>query len=205
MIKVAVMASGGGSNFQAILDRIKAGLLHAKVVLLISNNSKSGAMEKARAAGVEALHLAPSAFAVESEYAQTLQGHLSRTGAELIVLAGYMRKLPKEIVRQYRNRILNIHPALLPAFGGKGMYGDHVHEGVIEYGARITGVTVHLVDEEYDDGAIVMQKAVEVDPNDTADSLAARVLTVEHDTYWRAIELFAQGRVHITGRKVLVK
>lgn len=204
MIKVAVMASGGGSNFQAILDRIKDGHLHARAVLLVSNNSTSGAMAKARTAGVEAVHLAPSAFASESAYAQALLSHLLRAEADLIVLSGYMRKLPAEIIRQYRNRILNIHPALLPAFGGRGMYGHHVHESVIEYGAKITGVTVHLVDEEYDHGAIIMQKAVEVDPGDTPDSLAARVLKIEHDTYWRAIELFARGRIRISGRKVLL-
>ncbi len=203
MIRLAVLASGGGSNFQAILDRISDGKLHAKVVLLISNNSQSGAMEKARRAGIEALHLAPSTFSSEADYAKILENHFRRTGAELIVLAGYMKKLPTAVVRQFRNRILNIHPALLPAFGGRGMYGHHVHEAVIEYGAKVTGVTIHLVDEEYDNGPVVMQKAVEVDPADTADSLASRVLTVEHDTYWRAIELFAQSKVKVSGRKVI--
>jgi phosphoribosylglycinamide formyltransferase-1 len=115
-----------------------------------------------------------------------------------------MKKLPGAVIREYRNKILNIHPALLPAFGGKGMYGHFVHEAVLAYGAKVSGVTVHLVDEEYDHGAIIMQRPVVVEEDDTPETLAARVLKVEHDTYWRAVRLFADGMVKIEDRKVII-
>jgi phosphoribosylglycinamide formyltransferase 1 len=205
MIKLAVLASGGGSNFKAILDKINENKLAAKVVLVISNNSQSGAMEKAKAAQIQALHLAPSAFSNEAQYTQALHAHLDGVQADLILLAGYMKRIPESVIGKYKNRILNIHPALLPAFGGKGMYGHHVHEAVISYGAKVTGVTIHLVDIEYDHGPIVMQKTADVLPNDTAETLAARVLKVEHDTYWRAIQLFAENRIQVESRKVIIR
>lgn len=204
MIRLTVMASGGGSNFQAILDKINEKKLNARVGLLISNNGKAGAIDKAKRAGIETLHLAPTAFSTEQDYTKTLLKHLKDKQTELIVLAGYMKRLPDEVIQKYRNRILNIHPALLPAFGGKGMYGHHVHEAVLSYGAKVTGVTVHLVDEEYDHGPIVLQKAVEVMPDDTPDSLAARVLKEEHNSYWQAIKLFSENRVKIQDRKVII-
>jgi len=121
---------------------------------------------------------------------------------DVIALAGYMKKLPPEVVKRYHNRILNIHPALLPAFGGQGMYGSHVHQAVIESGVKITGVTVHLVSEEYDDGPIVVQEPVMVLDTDTPESIAARVLVAEHATYWRAVKAVAEGTISVDGRRV---
>jgi phosphoribosylglycinamide formyltransferase-1 len=121
----------------------------------------------------------------------------------LIVLAGYMKKLPRAVVGAYRHRIINIHPGLLPAFGGKGMYGLNVHKAVIDYGAKVSGITVHFADEEYDHGPIILQETVAVHDDDTPETLAARVLEAEHANFWRAVEAVAQGRVHVDGRRVV--
>ena len=201
-LRCAVFASGNGSNFQALLDRRQKGDLHVEFALFIGNNSGAGAFERARRHGVPAFHLAPTHFASEEAYADALLSKLREHKVDLIVLAGYMKKLPLALVQAFRYRIVNIHPALLPAFGGKGMYGSHVHEAVIAYGAKITGVTVHFVDEEYDHGPIILQAALDVLDSDDPHSLAERVLTIEHASYWRAIEAIAQGKIKIDGRRV---
>ena len=201
MKRCAVFASGGGSNFQALLDHKDSGELHVEFAVLIGNNSKAKVMERAQSRGIPTVHLAPSHFADEKEYTERLLGELSERKVDLIVLAGYMKKLPVEVVAAYRHRILNIHPALLPSFGGPGMYGAHVHRAVLESGAKMTGVTVHLVDEEYDRGPIVLQEPVRVLDDDTAEILAERVLAIEHVSYWRAVEAVAQGRLRIEGRR----
>ncbi|MFP4164415.1 MAG: phosphoribosylglycinamide formyltransferase [Chitinispirillaceae bacterium] len=202
-LRCAVFASGGGSNFQALLDRKKAGDLHADFVLMVGNNSKAGAFEKARENGIPVKHIAPSHFPDISSYVKTMFEILKEVNAELIVLAGYMKKLPSAIVQEYQNRIVNIHPGLLPAFGGKGMYGMHVHQAVIDYGAKLSGITVHFVDEEYDHGPIILQKSVPVLDTDNALVLAARVLQAEHDNYWRAVEAISQNRISLEGRRVI--
>ncbi|MFP4013785.1 MAG: phosphoribosylglycinamide formyltransferase [Chitinispirillaceae bacterium] len=201
-LRCAVFASGGGSNFQALLDRRKSGDLHAEFVLMVGNNSRAGAFEKARSSGIPVLHAAPSHFPDEGSYVQALSNALKEVKTELIVLAGYMKMLPSGIVQEYHNRIVNIHPGLLPAFGGKGMYGMHVHQAVLDYGAKLSGVTVHFVDEEYDHGPVILQKAVPVLDTDTPVVLAARVLQAEHDNYWRAVEAIAQGKITVEGRRV---
>lgn len=203
MKRCAVFASGGGSNFQALIDRKIAGDLHIEFALLIGNNSKAGAFERARKHQIPYLHIAPSHFESEALYTEKLLSALESNTIDFIVLAGYMRKLPSEVINRFRNRIVNIHPGLLPAFGGKGMYGSHVHEAVIEYGAKISGITVHLVDEEYDHGPIILQECIKVNESDNAHTLAERILKIEHQNYWRAIEAFAQGTIRIDGRRVI--
>ncbi|MFN3134229.1 MAG: phosphoribosylglycinamide formyltransferase [Candidatus Kryptonium sp.] len=204
-MNIAVFASGRGSNLVAILNAIKEGRLNARVSVVISNNSNAGALEIARANGIDALHISRKQFTSDEDYVKKILHELKSRNIELIVLAGYMKKIPPEIIREYPNKILNIHPALLPAFGGLGMYGMNVHKAVIDYGVKITGVTVHIVDEEYDHGPIVMQRAVEVRDDDTPETLAERVLKVEHEIYPQAIKLFVEGKVKISGRKVIVK
>ena len=201
-LRCAVFASGGGSNFGALLDRKEAGDLHVDFVLLVGNNSAAPAFERARRHAVPAVHLAPSRFLSEDAYAEKLAAVLREHRVELIILAGYMKKIPLSIVKEYRHRIVNIHPGLLPAFGGKGLFGSRVHEAVIEYGAKVTGVTVHFVDEEYDHGPIILQRTVVVLDTDDAHTLAERVLMEEHASYWRAIEAIAQGRIQVDGRRV---
>lgn len=202
MRRCAVLASGGGTNFQALLDRRRCGDLHVEFVVLISNNSSAGACRRAGADGIPVQHLPPSGFADESSYCARLLEVLDEYRVELIVLAGYMKKIPVEVVRRYRNAMINIHPGLLPAFGGKGMYGMHVHEAVVDYGAKVTGITVHFVDEHYDHGPVILQEPVRVLEGDTAESLAGRVLEVEHSHYWRALEALAAGRLRVEGRTV---
>lgn len=204
-MNIAVFASGRGSNLMAILDAIKKGILKAKVSVVISNNSNAGALEIARANGIDALHISRRQFSTDEEYVKKILDELRSRNVQLIVLAGYMKKIPPEVIKEYPNRILNIHPALLPAFGGQGMYGLNVHKAVIESGVKITGVTVHIVDEEYDHGPIVMQRAVEVRDDDTPETLAQRVLEVEHEVYPQAIKLFVEGKIKVLGRKVIIE
>ena len=202
-MRCTVFASGNGSNFQALLDRRASGRLHVDFVLLVGNNSAAKAFDRARENDIPTLHIAPSHFDDEAAYAKRLGDALKEAGTELIALAGYMKKLPSSVVSEYRNRIINVHPALLPAFGGKGMYGMNVHRAVIEYGAKISGVTVHFVDEEYDHGPVIMQEPVIVTSRDDEHTLASRVLEAEHNNFWRAIEAVASGMVRVEGRRVI--
>ncbi|MGB2869415.1 MAG: phosphoribosylglycinamide formyltransferase [Bacteroidota bacterium] len=203
-MNIAVFASGRGSNFQAILNAIHQGYLPAHVTVLISNKSDAGASEIARAQNIPAVQISQTKFSSEDAFAQELLDLLRNHQVELIALAGYLKRVPSRVVRQYRNHIVNIHPALLPAFGGPGMYGHRVHEAVLESGAKVSGATVHIVDEEYDRGPIVMQQTVAISDDETPDSLATKVLTVEHEIYPRALKAFAEKRIHIEGRKVWV-
>lgn len=171
--RVAVAVSGRGSNLAALLDHL-GGSHDAAVVLVLSDRADAPALDRARAAGIEAVALAD--WRSGTEWLALLEAH--RVG--LLVLAGYLKLVPAEVIARYRGRIINVHPALLPAFGGKGMYGRRVHEAVLASGAQESGATIHLVDEEYDRGAILAQERVPVRPDDTADTLAARVLAAEH-------------------------
>src|SRR5215210_5189995 len=185
--RLAVLASGRGSNLQAIIDHFDnlARERIAKVVLVASNRPDSPALIRAATASID---IAP--FSADDDGSELLQ-LLRDFRIDLVVLAGYLKRIPPKIVREYAGRIMNIHPALLPAFGGEGMYGARVHEAVIASGAEETGVTVHLVDDEYDRGAIIAQWRLPVDKLDTPGTLAARVLNVEHVVYPRAVEMVA--------------
>jgi len=204
-IKLAVLASGGGTNLQAIIDKIESGKLSAEIRVVISNNSKSFALERARRHNIKDVHLSHKMFETKDEFDENLLEILKENEVDLVVLAGYMKILSPKVIRAYKNRMINIHPALLPHFGGKGMYGIHVHEAVIKSGVKVTGVTVHLVDEIYDHGAIIIQKCVPVEDSDTPESLAERVLKVEHQLYSEAIQLFAEEKIEIKGNRVYVK
>ena len=161
-------------------------------------------MEIARTHNISTQHLSKKMFTSEEAFADAMLEVLEKKHAELIALAGYLKKIPGQVIRQYRNRIVNIHPALLPSFGGEGLYGHFVHESVIASGEKFSGATVHLVDEEYDRGPIVMQKAVDITPDDTPDSLAAKVLIVEHEIFPLALKAFAEGRVMVEGTKAWI-
>ena len=193
MTRVAVLASGSGSNLQAILDHQSAlgASAAARVVLVASDHANAGALTRVRNAGIAAIALD------RTSRTTGLAAILAEHRIELIVLAGYLRLVPAEVVSQYRGRLLNVHPALLPAFGGPGMFGHHVHEAVIASGARLTGPTVHFVDERYDEGPIIAQTAVPVRPDDTPDELAQRVLEAEHALYPRVVEAVAAGRIRL--------
>jgi len=186
--RIAVFCSGSGSNFQAIFHALKKKQLNAEIVLCLSNRSQCGAMEFARSNGIAAVHLMEKQFDSFDEFAAAMVGCLRKHGIEIILLAGYMRKVPDAVVTAFPERIINIHPALLPKFGGEGMYGIHVHTAVLEAGETESGATVHLVNEEYDKGRILMQRHVPVLADDTPESLAARVLECEHKLYPEALE-----------------
>lgn len=204
-LRVAVFASGRGSNLQAILDAIERGFLkRTDVVVVLSNNSDAGALQKARDRNIPAVHISRKHYASDDELSTAILAILDQHGVNFIALAGYMKRVDTRIVQRFRNRIVNIHPALLPAFGGKGMYGKHVHEAVIACGAHESGASVHMVDEEYDRGPVILQQRVAVDPTDTPESLAAKVLLIEHDLYPRVLALFENNQVHSTGGQLQI-
>lgn len=195
--RVAVLASGGGTNLQALIDRLNAGESEAaRVELVVGSRAGIGALERAERAGIPALALDARALGAEA-FAAALAEALETHRIGLVVLAGWLQLVPLEVVKRYHGRMINVHPALLPAFGGKGMYGMRVHQAVIESGARVSGATVHLVDERYDEGAILAQWPVPVLPVDTPQTLAARVLAVEHRILPLAVEALAAGGVPV--------
>jgi phosphoribosylglycinamide formyltransferase 1 len=174
-IPIAVLASGGGTNLQSLLDAFDAPDAPGRVALVVSNREGAGALNRARHAGV-----ATTVIGADGQDATTMLAAMGAQGVQLVVLAGWLRLVPASVVHAFPGRMLNIHPALLPAFGGRGMHGRHVHEAVLAAGARVSGATVHLVDEQFDRGPIIAQWPVPVKAGDTADTLAARVLTAEH-------------------------
>ena len=193
--RIAVLASGGGSNLQAIVDHLEqlGARRGGEVVLVASDRSRSGALERAARRDIPVAVLASTKE--PGEGGAELDGLLVQHQVDLVVLAGYLRLVPSEVVAKYHGRIMNVHPALLPAFGGPGMYGQRVHHAVIESGARVTGVTAHFVDEQYDRGRIIAQWPVPVFGSDDAGTLAARVLRVEHLFYPRVVDAVAAGRM----------
>jgi len=201
-LKLAVLLSGNGSTLQNILDRISAGELNARVVYVVASRADAFGLERAKRAGIPAIAVPRKDFSSPEAFGDRVWGEVRKYAPELIVLAGFMSLLP--IPPDFRGRIMNVHPALIPAFSGKGMYGHHVHEAVIEYGAKLTGVTVHFVDEEYDRGPVILQSSVPVREDDTPDSLAERVQAEERALYPKAIQLFAEGRLRIEGRRVRI-
>lgn len=188
MFKIGVMASGGGSNFKAIIDHIGEGDLEAQCKFLITNNRGCGAVGHATTYGIPVYHISGKTHPDEAEYEKALCAVLDERPVDLLILAGYMKKLPDCLIEKMPDRILNIHPSLLPKFGGKGFWGLHVHEAVLAAGETESGPTVHLVSNEIDKGRILAQRKVPVMPDDTPEVLQARVLEQEHDIYWRTIK-----------------
>ena len=197
-LRLAVLVSGRGSNLQAIIDRFHGGRGRGvEVVLVVSDREGAYGLERARKAGIETMVIAPADYGGPEAFGEKLMEAFERCEVDYVVLAGYLKMIPKNVVRCYRNRIINIHPALLPLFGGSGMYGIRVHRAVLESGMKVSGATVHFVDEIYDHGPIIAQETVPVFGDDTPESLAARVLEVEHRLLPHAIELIASGRVSV--------
>ncbi|MDR0800781.1 MAG: phosphoribosylglycinamide formyltransferase [Endomicrobium sp.] len=190
MKRLAVLVSGSGSNMQSIADSANRGILKglAEVVLVISNNPGAYALERARNEDIKAVCIERKSFEDEMSFNGAILKELWNAEADIVCLAGYMRMIGREIICAYRGRMLNIHPALLPKFGGKGMYGHHVHEAVVKSGETKSGATVHFVEEEYDTGKIIVQREVEVFESDTSQDVAKRVLAVEHRIYPEAIK-----------------
>jgi phosphoribosylglycinamide formyltransferase-1 len=196
-LSIGVLSSHEGTNLQTIIDACKEGRLNARVRVVVCNNSRARAIERARREGIPFRHLSgrthPDPHELDAAVASTFEEH----GVELVVLAGYMKKLGPRTLDRYRGRVLNIHPALLPKFGGKGMYGSRVHEAVLGSGDAVSGVTVHMVDGEYDRGPIVAQREVPVLVDDTPESLASRVLEQEHAFYPETLQMIAAGEIDL--------
>ena len=196
-LRLAVLASGRGSNFLAIQGAIENGRLDADICLLISDQALAPALERARELGIKALFIDPKAFPGRDAYESELVCHLQGEEIDFLVLAGYMRLVGGVILNAYSHRVLNIHPALLPSFPGL-----HAQRQAVEYGVKYSGCTVHFVDPGMDTGPIIKQAVVPVEDDDTEDSLAERILAQEHRLYWQVLQLLAEGRVYIEGRKV---
>jgi phosphoribosylglycinamide formyltransferase 1 len=198
-VSIGVLISGNGSNLQSIIDAIEAGALDAKIEVVLSNRSEAYGLARARKHNLRSETLDHKAFASREAYDQAVVDILQQSGVELVVLAGFMRLLSPVFVKAYSNRIMNIHPALLPAFPGL-----RVQKKALEHGVRFSGCTVHFVNEECDEGPIIIQAVVPVFPDDTETSLTARILEQEHRIYPRAIQLYAEGRIKVVGRRVLL-
>ena len=197
MIRLGALASHGGTNLQAIIDACKDGRLDAQTCAVVSNNSGSTALARARREGIPAYHLSQITHPGAGERDRAILAALESHDVDLVLLAGYMKKLGPATLSRYRGRVLNIHPALLPRFGGKGMYGRSVHEAVLAAGEKVTGVTIHVVDELYDHGPIVAQCEVSVLPGDTPDSLSERVLKREHEFYVEILQRISAGEIDL--------
>ncbi|MCI9259062.1 MAG: phosphoribosylglycinamide formyltransferase [Romboutsia sp.] len=195
MLNIGVLISGGGTNLQAIIDETKSGAINGIVKLVISNKEDAYGLERARLSKIKAVYETDEDKIIEL---------LKENNIDLIVLAGYLKIITPKFVDEFRNKIINIHPSLIPSFCGKGYYGEKVHQGVIDYGAKVTGATVHFVDEGADTGAIIMQETVNVEQDDDAKSLAKRVLEVEHRILKESIRLFCENKLSIQGRRVFI-
>ncbi len=199
-LRIGVLASGRGSNLQAIIDAIEAGQLDCRIEVVISDRADARALERAKKHGAEAVFLDPKGYATREAFDQALLGVLAEHRVELVCLAGYMRVLSPTFVRALPGQIMNIHPALLPAFPGL-----HAQRQALKHGVKVSGATVHFVDEGVDTGPIICQAAVPVREDDTEETLSARILEQEHQLYPRALRLYAEGRLSIVGRRVLVR
>lgn len=192
--RIGVLASGRGSNLQAIISAIESGRLNCDVAFVLSNNSDAGALEIAKKKNIPALHLSEKKYYKEN-FEASLIDLLNQFKPDLIVLAGYMKLVPKGVIEIYKNRIINIHPALLPKYGGKGMYGMNIHRAVFEAGEKESGVTVHLVNEKYDEGKILYQERVDISDCHSAEEIAEKILKVEHRVYPEVIQKIIEGKI----------
>jgi phosphoribosylglycinamide formyltransferase-1 len=203
--RIAVFASGRGSNFENISKKQEEGFFPATIDLLITNNADAGAISIAEANNISVRVISPKDYDNSVLFNDAILHELIQFNIDIIVLAGYLKLIGEQIINRFTNKILNIHPALLPLFGGKGMYGHYVHEAVFESGAKVSGATVHLVNKEYDRGPIVLQKCVSLDNIKSPDEIAERVLVVEHEIYPQAVKLLAENRIAVIDNRTIIK
>ena len=201
-LRLVVLLSGGGTTLANLLKKIDAGQLDARVDLVVSSNPRARGLDIAAAAGIPQLVLEQKKFASVEDYGQAVFDACRRAAPHLVVMGGFLKFVP--IPADFEHRVVNIHPGLIPAFCGAGFYGHHVHQAVLDYGAKISGCTVHFVDNQYDHGPIILQRVVPVLDDDTPDTLAARIFQAECEAYPEALRLFAAGRLRVEGRRVRV-
>jgi phosphoribosylglycinamide formyltransferase-1 len=206
MKRIAVFVSGGGTNLQSLMDAFESKEIKGgKIEVVFSNKKDAYGLERAEKHSIATLHMSPKDFATPEDYDRALARGMNELNIDLVCLAGYMKILTKAFLDTFNGHIMNVHPALLPAFGGPGMYGIHVHEAVIDHGVRISGCTVHFVDYGTDTGPIIIQKAVPVEQEDTPEMLQKRILPFEHTAYKEAVKLYCSGKLEIKGRRVFIK
>ena len=199
MTNIAILCSGNGSNLQAIIDKINSGYIPARITIVISDNKDAYAIARAKKAGLEAIFVDPKHFKSREEFDKEVMKNLKARNVDLVVLAGFMRLLSPYFIKEFKNKIMNIHPALLPSFKG-----THGIKDALEYGVKVTGATAHFVDEKLDNGPIIIQKALEIKEGDKEEALLERVHKIEHEIYPEAVKLFAEGRLKVEGRRVRV-
>jgi len=197
-VRIAVLVSGGGTNLQTLIDSAQIGDMNGEIAVVISDRENAFALERAKKYGIKAMYIDRKHCALR------LTRELQKMDVELVVLAGFLSILGSEFVKAYEGRIINVHPSLIPSFCGKNFYGEKVHKAALEYGVKVSGATVHFVDEGTDSGPIILQESVPVYTEDTVKTLAARVLIVEHKLLPAAVRLFCEGRLRIDGRKVII-
>lgn len=201
--KIAVLLSGSGTNLQALIDNI--GEINAKIDIVISNRKAAYGLERAKLNNIDTLYINQKDYESIEAFNDEIINELTTRNIDLVVLAGYLKILSKRFIEIYYNRIMNVHPSLIPSFCGNGFYGLRVHEEAINYGVKISGATVHFVTEDTDAGPIILQDSVQVEDNDTAESLQQKVLQIEHKLLPKAVKLFCESKLHIENKKVIVK
>lgn len=204
-VKIGVLISGSGTNLQSLIDNIENGKINGRITVVISNRKDAYGLNRARQKNIAAVYIRQKDYDSFEKFNDAIIDELKSHGVELVVLAGYLKILTPRFIEKFRNRIINIHPSLIPAFCGKGFYGIKVHEEAINYGVKLSGATVHFVDEKADTGPIIIQEAVEVSYEDTAEALQQKVLKIEHKILPLAVKYYCGGKIQVSGRKVKIK
>ncbi len=204
-VKIGVLISGSGSNLQSLINKIKKDKINGEIVVVISNKEDAYGLERARLNSIDTVFLNEKNYESFDHFNEAIITELKSREVELVVLAGYIKMLSGKFIEEFKNKIINIHPSLIPSFCGKGHYGIKVHQAAIDYGVKISGATVHFVDEGADTGPIIFQEAVNVVSDDTAETLQKKVLTLEHELLPLAVKMYCENRLHMDGRKVLIR
>lgn len=203
--KIGVLVSGSGSNLQSIIDNIENGNIKGQISLVISNKKDAYGLERARQNNIKGIYINHKDYENYEQFNDAIIQELVKHDVQLVLLAGYLKILSEKFIEKYKNRIINIHPSLIPSFSGKGYYGLKVHQAAIDYGVKLSGATVHFVDEGADTGPIIMQEAVEVNYEDDAQTLQQKILQIEHKILPLAVKYYCEGKIEIQGRKVRIK
>ncbi len=204
-VKIGVLVSGSGTNLQSLIDNTESGNIKGTISLVISNRKDAYGLERARQHNIDAVYIRQKDYQSFENFNDAIIHELKSRGVELVVLAGYLKILSPKFIEVYKNRIINIHPSLIPAFCGEGYYGIKVHEEAVKYGVKLSGATVHFVDEGADTGPIIIQEAVEVSYDDTAETLQQKILKIEHKILPLAVKYYCRGKIQIKGRKVKIE
>lgn len=204
-VRIGVLVSGGGTNLQTLIDAIEQGDINGEIAVVISDREEAYALERAKKHGIKPALIDRKAYQDKDMFNTKLIDELKEMKIELVVLAGFLSILKPEFIKAFEGRIMNIHPSLIPSFCGKGFYGEKVHQAVVEYGVKLSGATVHFVDEGTDSGPIILQESIAIDENDTAQTVAAKVLKIEHKLLPQAVKLYCESRLKIEGRHVIIK